>query len=77
MSNKYSPETLSIIKFWVTNTPPTTSNLQEIKKKDNDNNKDIKKLTPESFNILKHWIQKTPPKNIFQLKRKSLEEFKL
>lgn len=77
MSNKYSPETLSIIKLWVVNTPPTKSNLQEIKKEENDINKDIIKLTPESFNILKNWIDKTPPQNIFQLRRKSLEEFKL
>jgi hypothetical protein len=75
MSNKYSPETLSIIKLWVTNTPPTQCNIK--KKEEDIYNSEIKKLTPDTFNILKNWIEKTPPKNIFQLKRKSLEEFKL
>tara|TARA_Y100000385_G_C12867729_1_gene540079 strand:+ start:511 stop:741 length:231 start_codon:yes stop_codon:yes gene_type:complete len=76
MSNKYSPETLSIIKLWVVNTPPSPSILQ--KKESADIYKqEITKLTPDTFNIIKSWIEKTPPKNIFQKKRKSLEEFKL
>jgi hypothetical protein len=76
MSNKYSPETLSFIKLWVINTPPSPSILQK-KESDNIYKQEIKKLTPDTFNIIKSWIEKTPPQDMFELKRKSIEEFKL
>jgi len=72
MSNKYSPETLSIIKLWCINTPPSQSIFLE--KKDEE---EIKRLSPHTFNVIKSWIQKTPPRNMFELKRKSIEDFKL
>ena len=73
---KFSPDTLNIIKMWVTNTPPTEHDIMKIQE-EKKIVEEKKILTPETYGILKAWIEKTQPSNIFKRNSKNIEKLNL
>ena len=73
---KFSPDTLNIIKMWVTNTPPTEQEIIKIQE-EKKIIEEKKILTPETYGILKSWIEKTPPSNMFKRNSKNIEKLNL